>query len=142
LSDLPPTWVVDASVWVGAYVPADAHHAASRAWLDAHGRAGDLLFEPDLLLVEFAGCVVRRTGDPSETERLVAAARAHPQVRWVALDDSLRDQAAQLAIDLRLRGADAVYVAVAQQLRAPLITWDDEQLSRAGPAVKVRPPGP
>jgi predicted nucleic acid-binding protein len=132
--------MVDASVGVGAYVPADVHHAASRAWLDAHGRGGDLLFEPDLLLVEFAGGVVRRTGDPTETSRLVAAVRAHPRVRWIDLDESLRGQAAQLAIDLRVRGADAVCVAVARQLRAPLITWDEEQLNRAGPAVPVRTP--
>jgi predicted nucleic acid-binding protein len=136
LSDQPPTGVVDATVWVGAYVPADVHHAASRAWLDAHGRAGDLLFEPDLLLVEFAGGVVRRTGDPTETVGLGAAVRAHPQVPWTALDESLRDQTAQLAISLRLRGPDAV----ARQLRAPLITRDDEQLNRAGPAVRVRQP--
>ena len=41
---------------------------------------------------------------------------------------------------LRLRGADATYVAVAQRLDLPLITWDREQLERASRLITVRSP--
>lgn len=43
----------------------------------------------------------------------------------------------ELAIDLRLRGADAVYVAVADQLSLPLVSWDVEQRERAAARVEV-----
>jgi len=140
LTDKAAGWVADASVWIGALLPIDAHHATSRAWLDERMRRGEIIYAPDLLLVELAGGVARRTGDKIRTGHLVAALRLNPHVRWVALDEALRDRAAQLAIDLRLRGADAVYVATAQQLGVPLVTFDDEQLERAGPAVTVRTP--
>ena len=48
--------------------------------------------------------------------------------------------AAEVAADLRLRGADAVYVAAARLLRVPLVTWDREQQQRAGAVVVVQMP--
>jgi hypothetical protein len=38
----------------------------------------------------------------------------------------------ELAVDLRLGGADAVYVAVALQLQIPLVIWDGDYQERAG----------
>lgn len=133
-------WVVDASVWTAHFMEDDVHYAASYAWIDARIRAGDELIGPDLLLVEVAAAITRRSGRVAPAEAAVSALLGAPHVRFVAMDEAQRDNAAQLAINLRLRGADAVYVAVARQLGAPLVTWDDEQLNRAGPAVSVRTP--
>jgi predicted nucleic acid-binding protein len=63
-----------------------------------------------------------------------------PWLTWVRLGFDLRDRATALATSLRLRGADAVYVAVADRLSIPLVTWDPEQLTRAGSRIQVRPP--
>jgi predicted nucleic acid-binding protein len=41
---------------------------------------------------------------------------------------------------MRLRGADAVYVALARRLGMPLVTWDAEQRERAKPVVRVVTP--
>jgi len=56
------------------------------------------------------------------------------------VDDTLGRQAATLAIDLRLRGADAVYVAVAQYFNLPLITWDAEIINRSKNVIQVNTP--
>lgn len=40
----------------------------------------------------------------------------------------------------RLRGADAVYVAVAQEYGATLIIWDQELLTRGAAAITVVTP--
>jgi predicted nucleic acid-binding protein len=40
-----------------------------------------------------------------------------------------------MAADLGLRGADAIYVALAHQLNVPFVTWDQEQLDRTSSAV-------
>ena len=50
-------------------------------------------------------------------------------------------QAAQVAVDLHLRGADAVYVATAQRLSVPLVTWDREQLDRSSVVIEAYEPG-
>jgi predicted nucleic acid-binding protein len=60
-----------------------------------------------------------------------------PWLRAVEIDESLGLFAAQVAADYRLRGADALYVAVAVRLRMPLVTLDNEQASRAAAAVEV-----
>ena len=52
-------------------------------------------------------------------------------VRGVPLDASLAVESMRLAAKLRLRGADAVYVALAATCREPLITLDAEMLERA-----------
>ncbi len=62
------------------------------------------------------------------------------QRRWidtVAVDSTLGHQAALLAAEYRLRGADAVYVALAAARSQPLITLDQEMVQR-GPAAVLR----
>jgi len=45
-----------------------------------------------------------------------------------------------VAANLGLRGADAVYIALAQQLGVTLVTWDREQLTRGAAMVLTRTP--
>ena len=45
-----------------------------------------------------------------------------------------------MAIELQLRGADAIYVALAAQIGIPLITWDREQFERGAQRVITRQP--
>lgn len=51
------------------------------------------------------------------------------------------EAAATLATACSLRGADAVYVALARQEGAPLITLDREMIERGGTAALVMTPG-
>lgn len=132
--------VVDASVWVSRLVPQDVHHAQSRSWLEQYTAAGKLLVAPVLLLPEVAGAVARRTGLSELGQQAIQAILRIPGLHLVTLDGRLGLEAARLAADLRLRGADAVYVAVAHRLRLPLITWDEEQRLRAATAIVVRTP--
>jgi predicted nucleic acid-binding protein len=82
------------------------------------------------LLTEVAGAIARRTGKPELAHQAVKRLLNIPSLRLVASDQQLGTAAARLAADLRLRGADAMYVAVAYRLNIPLVTWDREQLER------------
>jgi predicted nucleic acid-binding protein len=55
----------------------------------------------------------------------------------VEMDRGLVREAARLASDLGLRGADSFYVAVAARLGLPLVTLDVDQRSRAETVVVV-----
>ncbi|NPA91741.1 MAG: type II toxin-antitoxin system VapC family toxin [Chloroflexi bacterium] len=133
--------VVDASVWVSALVPQDVHHTRSREWLEERLREGVLLVAPVILLAEVAGAIARRTGDPSLGERATEMILSLPTLRLVPVDDRVGGEAARLAARLRLRGADALYVAVASLLGVPLITWDREQQERCQTVVRTSSPG-
>ena len=132
--------VVDASVWVSVLVPRDVHHVASRDWLQKVAFAGDGIVVPSLLLAEVAGAIARRTGRPALGQRAIDRILAFPMFRVASVDERLGRAAARMAADRRLRGADAVYVALADQLGIPLITWDDEQISRRDGGIQVRTP--
>lgn len=132
--------VVDASVWVSRLVPHDVHHGISRRWLEVRAAAGDLLVAPVLLLAEVAGAVARRTGVPELGHRAVEGLLRMPNLRLVPLDRRLGREMARLAADLRMRGADAAYVAIAAHLGLPLVTWDQEQALRAAPRIPVLTP--
>ncbi len=132
--------VVDASVWVSLLVPSDVHHTASHQWFQHYLARDDLLFAPVLLLAEVSAAVCRRTGDPDLARRSTDYLLRVPALRLVPVDQRLGELAADLAAELRLRGADAVYVAAAHYLNVPLVTWDTEQRERAGKAIVVQTP--
>jgi predicted nucleic acid-binding protein len=132
--------VVDASVWVARLVPQDVHHAAARAWLERYIAGGGVVAAPMLLLAEVAGAISRRTGQPGLAHAAVAHLLRLPGIRLVAIDRHLSQAATQLAADLGLRGADAVYVATALELRVPLLTLDHDQLSRAASSIIASAP--
>ncbi len=136
----PSTVVVDASVWVSRLVPQDMHHEASRHWFEAFTAGGGRVVAPVLLLPEIAGAISRRTGAPDLARRTVQQLPRLRMLRLVALDRRLGQAASQLAADLGLRGADATYVAIADQLEVPLLTWDNEHVDKAGRRITVRTP--
>jgi predicted nucleic acid-binding protein len=132
--------VVDASVVVSRLVSHDTHHEVSRDWLARHVAEGGLIVAPALLLPEVAGAVARRTGEPRLALDALHAVQRLPGLRLVPIDEALALEAARLAARFRIRGADAVYVAVASDLRLPLVTWDGEQRDRAERVVQVLAP--
>lgn len=132
--------VIDASVWVSRLMLDDAFHEVSRAWMGEVVEAGEMLVAPIILLAEVAGAIARRTGNPRLGHQSVQQIRQVPTLQIIDIDNSLGDYAAQVASDLRLRGADATYVAVADRFDIPLVTWDQELLDRAGAVISVQMP--
>jgi len=132
--------VVDASVWVAWLVATDAHHAASRSWIRRWLRRGGTVAIPQLAVVEVAGAIARRSGVAALGRRAATTIMALPALRPYPLDEAAFASATALAAEHRLRGADAVYVALARELAVPLLSWDAEQLARAGTVVtSMRP---
>ena len=133
-------FTVDASVYINALPPTEEGSSESRAFLEHVHRQAITVFSPTLLLVELAAVVARVFND---TRRGIAYARVVHQLPgqvWLPLDARLTDVALTLAAQHRLRGADAVYTAVAQQTGAILVTLDHQQLTRHPPSVRAVTP--
>ncbi|MEZ4592457.1 MAG: type II toxin-antitoxin system VapC family toxin [Chloroflexota bacterium] len=133
--------VTDASVWVSHLIAQEIHHAASREWLTAVVRSGTLIAAPALLLAEVGGAIARRTGDEKLGHQAVNHILSTPNLRLVYTDAELGNLAAKLAVEQKLRGADALYTAVALRLKIPLVSWDQEQIARAAAIVTAYQPG-
>ena len=132
--------ILDASVWVSYLLPADALHAPTRTWLGPWLTQRNGVASPVIVLPEVAGAVGRRSGQPAHGHRAVRALRLVARLDLVPLDPLLIDLSIRFAADLGLRGTDAAYVAVAYLRGLPLVTWDQEQLTRAAAVVQTRTP--
>ena len=98
------------------------------------------MFSPTLLLVEVATSVARAKNDANRGIAIAQAIRRIPGQVWAPLDDVLAEEAARLGSEYRLRGDDAVYVAVAKRYGATLATRDWQQLERLPSTLPVLTP--
>ena len=131
---------IDANVFVSALVPSDSNFGTSVTFIDRVRSLGGDVYCPSLLLPECAGAVIRPTSDLPLARRAVESVQALPGLRLVSLTEARAFGAMEIALRLRLRGADAVYVALAQEFGTTLITWDREMLTRGAQAVSVMTP--
>jgi len=131
---------VDASVFVNAFNPHETGHAASLRVLTAIQERGDPIIVPALLLTEVASAVARANDDSAGAMDYVDAIAGLPSVTLVTLTPAVARQAAELAATHRLRGADAVYVAVSLRYGTVLVTRDGEQRKRGASAVTCQTP--
>ena len=136
----PSAVVIDASAWVSRVLTNDVNHASAVTWVNSHLAGGGSLVAPVLLITETASAISRVTGLPARGHLAASHLYAMPEMSLVQIDETLVGEATELAADLRLRGANSYYVAVAMRLALPLVTFDGEQLSRAAPVVMtIRP---
>ena len=106
--------VVDVCVWIAAFLPRDTHHPPALELVKQLARRRLRVTLPTLALAETCGAIARR----SETSLEVAPPilqflLAQPWIEHIAIDAALGREAASLAMRCRLRGANAVYVALA-----------------------------
>lgn len=132
--------VVDASVWMSSFVDGEIGHLSSRRFLRNVVTIRETIAGPGVLLAEVGGALARRLNDSAAAKAVIANIMADRSVRLFEVDRALFHSSAQTAADLKIRGYDAVYVALARELQAPLVTWDREQLVRAATFAETMTP--
>ena len=133
-------FTIDASVHINALNPSETGSAESQLCLQRLVAMRQPLFSPTLLLVEVAAAIARVLDDADMALELTRGIQALPRQLWVPLDNDTTEMAARLGAQSRLRGADAVYAAVARRYGATLITRDHQQLERLSALVRVMTP--
>ncbi len=132
--------IIDASVYVALFLRSEHAHSVSRAWFGEAVSAHSTLFAPVILLAETGAALSRGARRPDLARQAVTQLLELGLVELVKVSVELAERAAQIAIDCRIRGADAIYVALAEQLDDELVTLDQQQLERAKDVVKARMP--
>ncbi|MGE0131289.1 MAG: type II toxin-antitoxin system VapC family toxin [Blastocatellales bacterium] len=131
---------IDASVFVAAARSVEPHYADSVNFLEEAQAAKVEIICPTLVLAECCAAVARRIGDTALALRTVGLIEKRPGLRLVRLTTVRARRAAQSAAYQRLRGADSIYVATAEEFAATLITWDGEMLKRSAAVVSAMTP--
>ena len=133
-------YTVDASVFVNAFNPHEEGHVQSLQILSAIQERGDPVIVPTLLVPEIASAVARATNHSADALQYAVATAALPHLTLVSLTAAVAREAADLAATHHLRGADAVYVAVARRYGTTIVSRDDEQRRRGAAVVPCQTP--
>ena len=134
------TYTVDASVFLNAFNPYELGHEHSHRLLAHFQEQAVPIIVPTLLLPEVAAAISRGRDDETLAREFAAALSRMPHLVMIPVDDTLARQAVDVAAQHRLRGSDAVYVAVALRFGSTLITLDQQQRDRAQQVLTARLP--
>jgi predicted nucleic acid-binding protein len=115
-------------------------HQVSRQFLDLLRAQALPVIVPNLVLVEVSGAISRTRRAPEQAQAFAFALGRLPHVTIRALDEILTIQALAVAAQHGLRGADAVYAAVALEVGSTLVTLDSEHLTRLSTLMTVCTP--
>ena len=132
--------VIDASVYIALVNAHEREHASSWAWFEQTQKAGESILAPVFLLPEVAAALSRGVGDPALAQRVLRQLAQSELIQLIPVTTVMTEQAASIAAEHRIRGCDAVYVALADQLGDVLVTLDRQQLERGAAVVAVREP--
>ena len=124
------TYTVDASVFINAFNTREVGHAQSHAFMEHLKTHAMPIIVPTLLLPEVAASISRGHSDAQLAIAFADAVRRLPHVMLIPLDETLGRRASAIAANHRLRGADAIYAAVAQHFGSQLVTLDQQQKER------------
>ncbi len=131
---------IDASVFVAALRPSELHNTKSQSLFQSLEVNPAEVICPRLVLAETAATLARTTSSDALGIAALEFVYATPRIALLDLDNGRADRAARIAVMQRLRGADAVYVQIAEEHETILITWDQEMLARAASLVTVQTP--
>lgn len=132
--------VMDASVYIALVNAHEREHSSSWAWFEQARAADESVVAPVILLAEVAAALSRGMGDPTLAHRVVQQLARSEVIELFPVTMTMAEQAAEIAAEHRIRGCDAVYVALADQLSDTLVTLDRQQLERGAALVTVRAP--
>lgn len=133
-------YTLDASVWISAFEERELNSEASRQVLLHFAKHHTSIVQPNLVLVEVAAVISRVRNDHAVARVFATYLRQMTNVTLLPLDENLCDQAIIMATTYRLRGADAIYAAIAMQTGSILISLDNEHLTRLNSVIPVYTP--
>ena len=132
--------VIDASVYVALVNPHEVDHKRSRSWLEGVLRSGESLYAPVIILGEVAAAISRGQDNQDGAKRAVNTLKRSRAFGLYAVSLALADRAAAIALEHKIRGCDALYVALAEALDDELVTLDQQQQKRGAAVVSTRGP--
>ncbi len=131
---------IDASVYVALINTHEADHASSWAWFQEAQAAREPILAPVILLAEVASAISRGIGDSALAHRVVEQLQHSKVIELVPVIPAMAERAAAIAADYQVRGCDAIYLALAEQMDDALVTLDRQQLERGARVVATFKP--
>jgi predicted nucleic acid-binding protein len=133
-------YCIDASVFINSEIEGEQFHEYSAKLMQNIRERGITIIVPEIVPPEISSAIARGTDDPENALEFVKELKQIPNIVFVPIDMELTEESARLAAQYRLRGCDAIYVAVAFMFSARLISLDKQQSERAAECIEVATP--
>ena len=124
-------YCLDASVITNSFITKEEFHESSKRLMDKIKDEAISVILPEIVLPEVASAIARGVNNDRIALAFVEALRKIPNFTLVPIDREISHLASRFAAENRLRGCDAVYVAIAYLFNVKLITLDGQQKERS-----------
>lgn len=131
---------LDSSVIVAALRKQEVHHNAAIDILEKVKNGEYIAIEPQIVLVEVAAAIKRRTGSTELANRVMDDLLAIDTIHFTDLESRRAGDATEIAINIGVRGMDAIVIQIAKEFNIPLITLDMEMIEKSRLFVDARSP--
>jgi predicted nucleic acid-binding protein len=129
---------LDSSVIVAALRKQEPHHKAARILLKKVRDGEYIAIEPYIVLIEIVAAIKRRTGSYELARRVKDNLLAMDTINFTELESSRANEAADIAMNLGVRGMDAIVIQIAKEFAIPLFTLDNEMIEKSGSLIDIR----
>jgi predicted nucleic acid-binding protein len=133
-------YCIDASVLINSEIESEKLHEYSEKLMEKIREKGITILVPEIVLPEISSAIARGSNNSEKALEFVKELKQIPNIVFVPIDRELADEAARFAAEYRLRGCDAIYVAVASMFSVKLISLDEQQLVRAKDCIDASTP--
>lgn len=133
-------YCLDAGVVTNSFIEKEKYHEFSKKLVDKIKEEKISVILPEIVFPEVASAISRGLDNYEIALRFTEKLRQIPNFVFIPIDAELSTLAAKFAAINKLRGGDALYVAVAFIFNVKLITLDSEQKDRADGLVRVLTP--
>ncbi|MEK6943005.1 MAG: type II toxin-antitoxin system VapC family toxin [Nanoarchaeota archaeon] len=133
-------YCLDASVITNSIIKSEEHHEYSKRLLLKIKNQNIPVVLPEIIVPEVASALSAGARNSKLPLQFVAELRKIPNFVFVPVDAEVSNLAARFAAEKHLRGADAIYVAIASIFNVSLITLDKRQKEKAAGTVKTATP--
>jgi predicted nucleic acid-binding protein len=90
-----------------------------------------IAIEPYIVLIEIVAAIKRRTGSTELAKRVKNDFLAIDTINYMDLESTRASDASEIAMNLGVRGMDAIVIQIAKEFNIPLITLDKEMIEKA-----------
>ena len=115
-------------------------YASTWAWFEGAQSRQEAISAPVIVLAEVAAAVSRGVGDMALACRVVKELQDSKIIDLLPVTSAMAERAAEIAAACPVRGCDAIYLALTEQLSDCLVTLDVQQLERGAEVVATRKP--
>lgn len=129
---------LDSSVIVAALRKQEVHYEDAKNLLEKVKDGNHIAIEPYIVLIEIVAAIKRRTGSTKLAKRVKNDFLAIDTINFTDLESTRANDASEIALNLGVRGMDAIVIQTAKEFNIPLITLDKEMIEKAKSFVDIR----